>query len=104
MCIYIDASDKTMKDRLMSRGKTSGRIDDNEATIAERLKTFHKETKPVISHYDRQGKLKTINAEREATLVFADIQKVLDKEEGLEFESRKLKLFFFFETFPIVLV
>ena len=61
MCLYFDVSDKTMKERLLHRGKTSGRADDNEETISLRLKTFHTETKPVISHYDKQNKLKTIN-------------------------------------------
>lgn len=87
MCLYIDAADKTMKDRLMNRGKTSGRADDNEATINERIKLFHKETKPVISHYDKQGKLKTINAEKETNKVFDDIKKILDKVEGIDFDT-----------------
>lgn len=89
MCLYIDCSDKTMKDRLMSRGQTSGRADDNEATITERIKMFHKETKPVISHYDKQRKLKTINSEKDGQVVFEAIKKILDKEEGFEFESAK---------------
>ena len=82
MCLYIDASDKTMKERLLSRGKSSGRSDDNEATIAERLKTFHKETKPVIGHYEKQGKLKTISSEGASDKVFDQIKKILDVEEG----------------------
>ncbi len=93
MCLYFDVSDKTMKERLLNRGKTSGRADDNEETIGLRLKTFHNETKPVISHYDKQGKLKVINCEKEASVVFDGIKKILDKEEGFEFEpSRKLDL------------
>lgn len=89
MCLYFDCSDKTMKDRLMSRGKDSGRADDNEDTINQRIKLFHKETKPVISHYDRQGKLKTINSEKDSSEVFDKVKKLLDKEEGFDFESTK---------------
>jgi adenylate kinase len=89
MCLYIDASDKTMKDRLLNRGKTSGRSDDNEQTINERLKTFHKETKPVIGHYEKQGKLKVINSDQTSEKVFDNIKKLLDKEEGYEFDNGK---------------
>lgn len=78
----------------MERGKNSGRADDNEATINERIKLFHKETKPVISHYDKQGKLKVINAENETNKVFEDIKKIFDKLEGIDFDTSKYFLFY----------
>lgn len=40
-----------MTQRLLERGKTSGRVDDNEETIKKRLETFHNQTKPLIDHY-----------------------------------------------------
>ena len=40
-----------MTGRLLNRGKTSGRADDNEATIKLRLDTFHKHSKPVVEAY-----------------------------------------------------
>ena len=40
-----------MISRLLNRGKTSGRVDDNEETIKKRLQTFHKHTKPVLDAY-----------------------------------------------------
>ncbi len=35
----------------MSRGLTSGRVDDNEETIKQRLKTFHEHTQPILDHW-----------------------------------------------------
>lgn len=64
-----------MVKRLLHRGQTSGRVDDNEATIKERLKTFHDHTEPVIVHYEAQGKVRRINAERAPDDVFADVVK-----------------------------
>jgi len=82
-----------MKERLLKRGQTSGRADDNEETINLRLKTFHNETEPLINHFDRKGKLKVINCEKEPSVIFDGIKKILDKEEGFEFEpSKKLDL------------
>ena len=46
-----------MTERLLNRGKTSGRVDDNEETIKLRLNTFHQITQPVIDYYGQQNKL-----------------------------------------------
>jgi adenylate kinase len=77
MVLYVEASDETMKERLLKRGETSGRVDDNEESIKNRLETFHKQTKPVIDHYDKQGKLKKVNAEQSPDKVFADIKEMI---------------------------
>jgi len=58
--LYFEVSDDTMKVRLLKRGETSGRVDDNEETIAKRLKTFHNHTQPVIDHYAKQNKVKQV--------------------------------------------
>ena len=50
-----------MKQRLLKRGETSGRADDNEATIIQRLKTFEEKTQPVIKHYSQKGKIIKVN-------------------------------------------
>ena len=42
--MYFEVSDDEMRRRLLNRGKTSGRLDDNEEVIEKRLKTFHNET------------------------------------------------------------
>ncbi|KAH9360514.1 hypothetical protein HPB48_022762 [Haemaphysalis longicornis] len=49
--VYFEVKDETMKSRLMKRGETSGRVDDNEETIAKRIKTFHDESEPVLEKY-----------------------------------------------------
>jgi len=75
--LYFDVSDETMTGRLLNRGKTSGRADDNEATIKLRLDTFHKHSKPVVEAY--KEKCTTIPAERDPKDIFADVCAVLDK-------------------------
>jgi len=40
-----------MTTRLMNRGLTSGRVDDNEETIRKRLETFHQHSLPVVNYY-----------------------------------------------------
>ena len=79
--LYVEASDESMKKRLLHRGLSSGRVDDNEETIKHRLDTFHKLTKPVIDHYDKQNKLRKVNAENSPDLVFKEVQTVFDQIE-----------------------
>ncbi len=50
-----------MTKRLLHRGQTSGRVDDNEATIKNRLQTFHNQTLPVLDLYEKQGKVAEVN-------------------------------------------
>ncbi|XP_066283266.1 uncharacterized protein [Branchiostoma lanceolatum] len=71
--LYFECSAQTMTERLLGRAKTSGRADDNEATIKKRLDTFYSATEPLVAHYEKQGKLRRINAQREVTAIFADV-------------------------------
>ena len=67
-----------MKKRLLHRGQSSGRVDDNEETIKQRLKTFHEQTKPVIDYYSKLNKVKRVNSENPPDVVFNEVQKVFD--------------------------
>ena len=49
--LYFDCSEEEMQKRLLIRGKTSGRADDNGQTIKKRFDTFNNETKPVIQFF-----------------------------------------------------
>lgn len=84
-----------MKDRLLKRGESSGRVDDNEETIKKRLETFHDVTKPVIDYYEKQNKLKRINSERPPNDVFADIKKILGPGKSDELKGFLLILISF---------
>lgn len=55
--ILLDVGDDEIVTRLLERGKTSGRADDqNEATIRKRITIFRKETSPVFDYYAEQEK------------------------------------------------
>lgn len=51
LLLYIEVRDEIMIERLLNRGKTSGRLDDTQEVITKRLVTFHHETEPVLVHY-----------------------------------------------------
>jgi hypothetical protein len=83
-----------MAERLVKRGETSGRIDDNEETIKKRLKTFHEETTPILGYYGKQGKLVTIDAHRKPDEVFSDVSQALKDLMGQHQVGKQLSLFF----------
>lgn len=67
-----------MVKRLLERGKSSGRVDDNIDTIKQRLKVFYDQTTPVIEYYKKQGKLRHLNSENAPDVVFAEVENILD--------------------------
>eukprot|EP00891_Asterochloris_glomerata_P004606 jgi/Astpho2/4606/Aster-00181 len=81
LVIFFDCPEATMEERLLGRGKTSGRADDNADTIKKRFHTFVNSSMPVVTHYEREGKLHKISAVPPAEEVFEHVQRVLDKLE-----------------------
>ena len=69
--LYIEVRDDVMRERLLNRGKTSGRLDDTPEVIAKRLVTFHQDTEPVLYHFKhlyQEGKTKVLNINGELPL------------------------------------
>ena len=59
--LSLNVPEERLVKRLLNRGKTSGRSDDNEETIKKRLQQYHEKTTPVKDYYNKQGKLYEIN-------------------------------------------
>eukprot|EP00918_Siedleckia_nematoides_P099207 GHVU01217091.1.p1 GENE.GHVU01217091.1~~GHVU01217091.1.p1 ORF type:complete len:334 (-),score=39.12 GHVU01217091.1:1701-2702(-) len=81
-CLYMDCSEGEMERRLLNRGKSSGRIDDNIESIKKRFRTFQNETMGVISWFDSKEKVIKVNAEQTPEAVWSNIQTALDRFEG----------------------
>merc|ERR1711998_192683 len=60
--LFFDCPEDVMQERLLERGKTSGRADDNIETIKKRFRTYIQQTKPIIEMHGSLGKLVTIDA------------------------------------------
>ncbi|KAJ1494731.1 adenylate kinase-domain-containing protein [Baffinella frigidus] len=61
-CLNFDCPEAELERRLMERGKSSGRDDDNIESIRKRFHTFESETKPVMEIFEASGKLKVISS------------------------------------------
>ncbi|MDR2685062.1 MAG: adenylate kinase [Prevotellaceae bacterium] len=51
LMVDINVAEKTLFNRLVLRGATSGRADDTPETIKKRLNVYRKQTEPVKMHY-----------------------------------------------------
>ncbi len=60
--ISLEVPEEELKRRLLDRGKTSGRVDDqNEEKINTRIQVYKNETAPVAHYYEVQGKFNSIH-------------------------------------------
>ena len=72
--IGLEVEDEELIDRLIKRGKESGRSDDNLETIQHRLKVYHSQTSPLRDYYIEAGKYLSIKGSGSVTDIFETIK------------------------------
>jgi len=78
--IALDADDEILVTRLLARGKTSGRIDDqDEEKIRTRYDEYNQKTTPLIAFYDNQNKFYSVDGIGTVQEITARISTVIDK-------------------------
>ena len=78
-CLFLKCSEETMKKRIMKRGETSGRDDDNEEVVTNRVKVYNEETLPILDHFVKQEKLFEVSAEGTIDECFSSCKEVVRK-------------------------
>ena len=79
--IALQVDEKELTKRLLLRGKTSGRADDqDESLIRKRVQEYESKTAPVAAYYDRKGKYTPINGIGKIEDIFENIYKEIDKQ------------------------
>jgi adenylate kinase len=75
--IYFRIAEEEVVKRLLLRAELEGRADDNEDAIRTRFEVYESQTRPLIEHYARMGKLQEIDAARPIEQVSAALAQVL---------------------------
>jgi UMP-CMP kinase len=75
--LFFNCSEETMEKRLLKRGETSGRSDDNVETIKKRFHTFKQETEPIVELYKKENKVEEISAEGDVTEVYDHLKEAI---------------------------
>lgn len=70
LVLSLLVSEQELKKRLLSRGESSGRSDDNEEVIMKRIKEYHAKTSPVAAYYKSSDKLAEVNGEGSVDEIF----------------------------------
>ena len=76
--IGLEVDDEELINRIVLRGKTSGRADDNEHTARHRLENYHNMTQPLKKYYIEEGKYESVPGKGEIDEIFSHIKAVID--------------------------
>ena len=75
--IGLEVDDAELINRIVERGKTSGRSDDNVETAKKRLETYYAQTLPLKEFYVSQGKYVKINGVGSIDEIYSEIRNTL---------------------------
>lgn len=76
--IGLEVEDEELIKRIILRGKTSGRADDNEETAKKRLDTYYGQTLPLKDFYVKAGKYASIPGMGSIDEIYATIQQAIN--------------------------
>ena len=78
--IALEAKDEILIQRLLERGKVSGRTDDqDEDKIRNRLDEYNQKTAPLKDFYEAQGKFHSVNGIGEIDEITMRLVKVIEE-------------------------
>jgi len=78
--VSLEVDEETSVRRLLERGRTSGRPDDNETVIRNRLREYNVKTLPVLDFYREKGNYQHVNGNQSIEKVTADIRVIVRNE------------------------
>jgi len=81
--LFFDCPEEVMEQRLLKRGQTSGRTDDNIESIKKRFRTFLESTVPVVDTYAAQDKAVKVDGTQDVDTVWSLVDQKL-KQHGIQ--------------------
>ena len=77
--LNLEVEDNILMERILKRGKYSGRKDDNTETVQARLEVYYSQTEPLTEFYKKQGKNINIKGIGSVEDIFERICESLDR-------------------------
>ncbi|KTA96740.1 Uridylate kinase [Nakaseomyces glabratus] len=75
--LFFECPEQVMLERLLERGKTSGRADDNIESIKKRFRTFEETSMPVVRYFDSQDKVVKVRCDHPVEDVYNQVKQAL---------------------------
>ena len=85
--VGLEVPEDELVERMLNRGKETGRADDNLETIKKRLDVYHNQTSPLRDYYHKEGKYIKINGTGIVDEIFTAIAKELESKTGAKRKS-----------------
>ncbi len=92
--LALDVTEEELVKRLVKRGETSGRMDDNnEVVIRTRIIEYNKKTAPVAEYYEKARKVVMVKGEGTVEEIFAALiteidQRIKKKNSSIDIKTR----------------
>ena len=83
LVLFLVCPEEVMLNRLLKRGETSGRDDDNIESIRKRFRTFEQTSMPVVREFEEKGKVISVQATGSKEEVYERIKAEL-KAKGVD--------------------
>lgn len=80
--IALEVGLEELTQRIVERGKVSGRTDDTAETVVKRYEEYQNKTLPVAQHYEQQNKLAAVKGEGSIDDITAALSAVVDHNIG----------------------
>jgi len=78
LTLFLDCPEDVLLGRLLKRGETSGREDDNIESIRKRFRVFQEQSMPTVEYFEKQGRVIRVEATGTEEDVYQRIQAALD--------------------------
>jgi len=75
--VEITADAETLTRRIVNRARESGRADDNEEVVRNRLEVYREQTAPLVEYYRGRGLLKSVDGMAEIDVVTSAIRNAI---------------------------
>ena len=82
--VGLEVPEDELVQRMIQRGKDTGRADDNPDTIKNRLKVYHDQTHPLREYYNKENKYIAINGTGIVDEIFNEIARGLEDKAGIK--------------------
>ena len=77
--LALDVHDDELMARLLKRAEIEGRKDDTPEVISNRLNVYHSQTRPLMDHYEAQGKMASVHGVGSIDEIFSRLCEKIDK-------------------------
>lgn len=78
--LFFECPEEVMLKRLLERGKTSGRDDDNIESIKKRFRTFIETSMPVVEYFEKQNKVVKVICDQPVEEVFEHVKTAVEEK------------------------